>query len=87
MKEEYYVNLLKKAEREDQKGVQIMCEILEKVRCEGRREGRREGKSLGEKIMLELITKMLEDGKATDVPRLRMDRDFYRTMKKKYHCS
>lgn len=60
-------------------------EMLKKEHMEGILEGRNEGQKAGEQRMLELISKMLADGKADQIERLKSETEFLEEMLKKYH--
>ena len=51
---------------------------------DGRMEGKLEGKIEGRDSTLLLITRMTEDNRLEDVPRLANDKDFLDEMSKKY---
>lgn len=44
-----------------------------------------EGKAEGCQLMLELATRMTQDGLAGEIPRLREDEDFCKSMLERYH--
>lgn len=51
---------------------------------EGLEAGRREGQAEGSMQMCELITRMIADGKADMIPKLKTDEVFHKEMLKKY---
>jgi len=56
-------------------------ELLKWEHRKGKEEGMKEGKS----IMLELVSKMIADGKTEQIPRLKDETKFYEEMIKEYN--
>ncbi|MBS5063953.1 MAG: Rpn family recombination-promoting nuclease/putative transposase [Hungatella hathewayi] len=58
---------------------------MEELLADREAEGRAEGKSEGWQLMLELATRMTQDGLAGEIPRLKEDEDFCKSMLERYH--
>ena len=52
---------------------------------EGIKEGHKAGQTEGSQQILELVSRMMNDGKADMISRLKADEAFYKEMLEKYH--
>ena len=59
-------------------------EMMKIEYSKGKREGEKAGEQKGTNNILSLISRMTEDGLATDIPRLSTDEEFLKEMLQKY---
>lgn len=102
MDNSYFPNLVKRVRwiKEEQEGVEYMCEVMDEIlkegieigeqrgkilgRAEGELLGREEGKISGEKIMMTIVNKLIDEGRIDCIKRVASDYSYLKEMKEKY---
>jgi len=78
------IKTLKQSRELEEKYMQFE-EMLKREHMEGYEAGYKEGQTEGSLQMLELISRMITDGKTDMIPRLKTESAFYQEMLKEYH--